>query len=67
MIKFTNKQLFFVLAFATYIAENMYFGWNRKPMSFAELWLDNLVVAMCVTGIFMKRLHVVIRVKRNAD
>jgi hypothetical protein len=58
----TNRQVLFAIGVLAYIGENMYFGWNMKPQSFAELWWDNLCINLFVFSMLVPK-GALIRVK----
>ena len=54
----TNRGILLFLALVVYVSENIYFGWNTKPQSFAEGWWDQLVINLFVFGLFVRKMGV---------
>jgi len=80
-IKLSMKPIFhydyFVLAgFAIFIAENIYFGWNKTPQSAAETFFDIVSSVLMVYGVlggiavgFMRRVFysIIIEQKKTCE
>jgi hypothetical protein len=41
-------------AFIFYIAENMYFGWNQRPLSSGEGFCDMIVLFLMLTAVLWR-------------
>lgn len=65
VFKTSNRAILLLLSLVLYIGENIYFGWNKDPMSFAELWMDNFCIILMVFGLFVKKLWLVVSTTRR--
>lgn len=54
----SNKLALMILAVIAFCGQNMYFGWNAKPMSDTEFWWDNFVTCLIVLAVFVPRVRV---------